>query len=32
MSVIPFIDLKTQYAVIKDRGDAGIKRVLEHGQ
>src|SRR5215468_9885658 len=32
MSGIPFIDLKTQYALIKDRVDAGIKRVLEHGQ
>jgi UDP-2-acetamido-2-deoxy-ribo-hexuluronate aminotransferase len=32
MSAIPFIDLKTQYAIIKDRVDAGIKRVLEHGQ
>jgi len=32
MTPIPFIDLKTQYAAIKDRVDAGIKRVLEHGQ
>jgi UDP-2-acetamido-2-deoxy-ribo-hexuluronate aminotransferase len=32
MSNIPFIDLKTQYALIKDRVDAGIKRVLDHGQ
>ena len=32
MSTIPFIDLKTQYASIKDKVEAGIKRVLEHGQ
>lgn len=32
MTTIPFIDLKTQYARIKDSVDAGIKRVLEHGQ
>jgi UDP-2-acetamido-2-deoxy-ribo-hexuluronate aminotransferase len=32
MTSIPFIDLKTQYARIKDTVDAGIKRVLEHGQ
>jgi len=32
MTTIPFIDLKTQYARIKDNVDAGIKRVLEHGQ
>jgi dTDP-4-amino-4,6-dideoxygalactose transaminase len=32
MTSIPFIDLKTQYARIKDSVDAGIKRVLEHGQ
>ncbi|NJO12528.1 MAG: aminotransferase class I/II-fold pyridoxal phosphate-dependent enzyme, partial [Gammaproteobacteria bacterium] len=32
MTTIPFIDLKTQYALIKDSIDAGIKRVLEHGQ
>ena len=30
--MIPFIDLKTQYAAIKDVVDAGIKRVLDHGQ
>ena len=29
---IPFIDLKTQYARIKSSIDAGILRVLEHGQ
>jgi UDP-2-acetamido-2-deoxy-ribo-hexuluronate aminotransferase len=32
MTTIPFIDLKTQYASIKDKVEAGIKRVLEHGQ
>ncbi|MGH7006226.1 MAG: DegT/DnrJ/EryC1/StrS family aminotransferase, partial [Alphaproteobacteria bacterium] len=32
MSAIPFIDLKAQYALIKDKVDAGIRRVLEHGQ
>jgi dTDP-4-amino-4,6-dideoxygalactose transaminase len=32
MSTIPFIDLKSQYAAIKDKVDAGIRRVLEHGQ
>jgi dTDP-4-amino-4,6-dideoxygalactose transaminase len=32
MTTIPFIDLKSQYARIKDSVDAGIKRVLEHGQ
>jgi UDP-2-acetamido-2-deoxy-ribo-hexuluronate aminotransferase len=32
MTTIPFIDLKSQYALIKDSVDAGIKRVLEHGQ
>ena len=32
MTAIPFIDLKSQYARIKDSVDAGIKRVLEHGQ
>lgn len=32
MTTIPFIDLKTQYALIKDKVDAGIRRVLEHGQ
>ena len=32
MATLPFIDLKTQYARIKDSVDAGIKRVLEHGQ
>lgn len=30
--MIPFIDLKTQYAAIKDTVDAGIRRVLDHGQ
>jgi UDP-2-acetamido-2-deoxy-ribo-hexuluronate aminotransferase len=29
--VIEFIDLKTQQALIKDRIDAGIQRVLAHG-
>lgn len=32
MTPIPFIDLKSQYAAIKDKVEAGIKRVLEHGQ
>jgi len=32
MTNIPFIDLKAQYALIKDNVEAGIKRVLEHGQ
>lgn len=32
MPQIPFIDLKTQYASIKYMVEAGIKRVLEHGQ
>jgi len=32
MTPIPFIDLKSQYAVIKDKVDAGIRRVLDHGQ
>ena len=30
--MIDFIDLKTQQARIKDKIDAGIQRVLEHGQ
>lgn len=30
--MIEFIDLKAQQALIKDRVDAGIRRVLEHGQ
>ncbi|MFI8580623.1 DegT/DnrJ/EryC1/StrS family aminotransferase [Ectopseudomonas khazarica] len=30
--MIEFIDLKTQQALIKDRIDAGIQRVLAHGQ
>jgi UDP-2-acetamido-2-deoxy-ribo-hexuluronate aminotransferase len=30
--VIEFIDLKTQQSLIKDRIDANIQRVLEHGQ
>lgn len=29
---IPFIDLKTQYAALKPQIDAGIFKVLEHGQ
>jgi dTDP-4-amino-4,6-dideoxygalactose transaminase len=32
MTPLPFIDLKAQYAVIRDKVDAGIRRVLEHGQ
>jgi dTDP-4-amino-4,6-dideoxygalactose transaminase len=32
MAPIPFIDLKAQYALIKDQVDAGIHRVLYHGQ
>jgi dTDP-4-amino-4,6-dideoxygalactose transaminase len=32
MTPIPFIDLKSQYAVIKDKVEAGIRRVLDHGQ
>ena len=32
MTPIPFIDLKSQYAVIRDKVEAGIKNVLEHGQ
>jgi dTDP-4-amino-4,6-dideoxygalactose transaminase len=31
-STIPFVDLKAQYALIKDQVHAGIDRVLEHGQ
>jgi UDP-2-acetamido-2-deoxy-ribo-hexuluronate aminotransferase len=27
-----FVDLKTQYRLIKERVDAGIHAVLEHGQ
>ena len=30
--MIEFIDLKTQQARIKDKIDAAIQRVLEHGQ
>ena len=30
--MIEFIDLKTQQARIKDKIDAGIQRVLDHGQ
>lgn len=30
--MIDFIDLKTQQALIKDKIDLGIQRVLEHGQ
>jgi UDP-2-acetamido-2-deoxy-ribo-hexuluronate aminotransferase len=30
--MIEFIDLKAQQALIKDKIDAGIQRVLEHGQ
>lgn len=29
---IPFIDLKTQYAALKQSIDARIQRVLDHGQ
>ncbi|MBM3505673.1 MAG: DegT/DnrJ/EryC1/StrS family aminotransferase [Alphaproteobacteria bacterium] len=32
MNPVPFVDLKSQYAVIKDKVDAGIRRVLDHGQ
>lgn len=32
MSMIEFIDLKAQQARIKDKIDAGIQRVLNHGQ
>jgi dTDP-4-amino-4,6-dideoxygalactose transaminase len=32
MTAIPFIDLKSQYALIKDKVASGIDRVLEHGQ
>ncbi len=32
MTAIPFVDLKSQYAAIKDKVDAGIRRVLDHGQ
>jgi dTDP-4-amino-4,6-dideoxygalactose transaminase len=32
MASIPFIDLKAQYALIKGQVDAGIHRVLDHGQ
>ena len=32
MATIPFIDLKAQYELIKDSVNAGIKRVLDHGQ
>uniref|UniRef100_UPI0026232AC1 aminotransferase class I/II-fold pyridoxal phosphate-dependent enzyme n=1 Tax=uncultured Kiloniella sp. TaxID=1133091 RepID=UPI0026232AC1 len=28
---IPFIDLKAQQAVIRDKVEAGLKRVLDHG-
>lgn len=30
--MIEFIDLKTQQALIKDKIDANIQRVLAHGQ
>ena len=30
--ITPFIDLKTQYAALREQIDARIKRVLEHGQ
>jgi dTDP-4-amino-4,6-dideoxygalactose transaminase len=30
--MIPFIDLKSQQALIRDRIDANIRRVLDHGQ
>jgi dTDP-4-amino-4,6-dideoxygalactose transaminase len=29
---MPFVDLKAQYRIIKDEVEAGIRRVLEHGQ
>ena len=29
---IPFVDLKTQYSLLKPAIDLGIQRVLEHGQ
>lgn len=32
MSMIEFIDLKSQQARIKDKIDAGIQRVMDHGQ
>lgn len=32
MTPIPFIDLKSQYAAIKETVEAGIRRVLDHGQ
>lgn len=31
-SLIPFIDLKAQYAVLRDEVNARIQRVLDHGQ
>jgi UDP-2-acetamido-2-deoxy-ribo-hexuluronate aminotransferase len=31
-ALIPFIDLKTQYAALREDIDARIRRVLEHGQ
>lgn len=31
-SNIPFVDLKAQYRALRDEIDAGIRRVLEHGQ
>lgn len=30
--MIPFIDLRTQYELLKEEIDAGIARVLDHGQ
>ena len=32
MNTLPFIDLKAQYAALKDRIDARIQAVLDHGQ
>ncbi|EJT82817.1 UDP-2-acetamido-2-dideoxy-d-ribo-hex-3-uluronic acid transaminase, wbpE [Pseudomonas putida S11] len=32
LNMIEFIDLKSQQARIKDKIDAGIQRVLDHGQ
>jgi UDP-2-acetamido-2-deoxy-ribo-hexuluronate aminotransferase len=32
MNPIPFIDLKTQYHLLKEKIDKGIQQVLDHGQ
>jgi len=32
MNLLPFIDLKSQYAALKESIDARIQRVLDHGQ